>query len=120
MTHLPAQADDAELEAIRQRRMAQLMSQYGGGQVRRAIITTRDPPHPSAQGGAPSQEQMEQQEEQQRAAEERRQAMLAAVLQPAARERCTQVVAAPWKRLMHVPPHSGAHCAGQAHQGAGC
>ncbi len=45
--------------------------------------------NPTAQGGMPSQEQVEEQEEQQRAAEERRQAMLAAVLQPAARERCT-------------------------------
>ena len=89
MTTCFAQADDAELEAIRQRRMAQLMSQYGGGQV--CHTCDQGDRHQSSfqtqGGGAPSQEQVEQQEEQQRAAEERRQAMLAAVLQPAARER---------------------------------
>ena len=30
---LDVQGDDPELEAIRQRRMQQLMGQYGGGQV---------------------------------------------------------------------------------------
>lgn len=68
-------ADD-ELEAIRQRRMQQLMQQYGG---------------PNAQGGAPTQEQAKEQEEQQQAAEERRQAMLASVLQPEARERLSRI-----------------------------
>lgn len=63
-------ADD-ELEAIRQRRMQQMMSQYGGQ--------------------APTQEQAQEQEEKQAAAEEQRQAMLSAVLQPEARQRLARI-----------------------------
>lgn len=58
---------DPELEAIRQRRMAELAAQ---------------------QGKAPmSEEEQQQQEEAKAAAEEQRRAMLMALLQPAARER---------------------------------
>lgn len=66
------QADDPELDAIRQRRMAQLMAQQGGGQNMPA-----------------SEEEMQQQAQQQQAAEDQRRAMLVAVMQPSARERCT-------------------------------
>jgi hypothetical protein len=34
------QADDPELEAIRQRRMAEMMAQQGGGKVRRTSISS--------------------------------------------------------------------------------
>jgi DNA-binding TFAR19-related protein (PDSD5 family) len=62
--------DDPELEAIRQRRMQELMGHGGGG------------------GGAPqSREQQQAQEEQKREAEENRQLMLARVLSSEARER---------------------------------
>ncbi|KAK9811763.1 hypothetical protein WJX72_009653 [[Myrmecia] bisecta] len=69
--------DDPELEAIRQRRMQQLMSQYGKGG--------------GMGGGMPSQEDQEQKEEQQRAQEEQRQTMLISILQPQARERLARI-----------------------------
>lgn len=65
-------ADDADLEAIRQRRMQQLMGQYGGK--------------------APaSAEEQQQQEEAREAAEEQRRSMLSALLQPGARERLARI-----------------------------
>ncbi|KAK9809799.1 hypothetical protein WJX73_007795 [Symbiochloris irregularis] len=67
---------DADLEAIRQKRMAELMSQYGmseGG------------------GGEMTPEARQQKEEQQQAQEEQRQSMLARVLQPSARERLARI-----------------------------
>lgn len=65
------QADDPELDAIRQRRMAQLMGQRGG-----------------APGSAPANpEEAAAQEEQRQAAEEQRRAMLVNLMQPAARDR---------------------------------
>ncbi|KAL3141399.1 hypothetical protein ABBQ32_004974 [Trebouxia sp. C0010 RCD-2024] len=65
--------DDPELEAIRQRRMQEIMAQQGG------------------QGGQMTEEQQQQQQEQQQQAEERRQTMLNQVLQPAARERLARI-----------------------------
>lgn len=68
---LATQADDPELEAIRQRRMAQLMGQRGG-----------------AAGSAPANpEEAAAQEEARQAAEEQRRAMLVNLMQPAARDR---------------------------------
>ncbi|EFN54396.1 hypothetical protein CHLNCDRAFT_24727, partial [Chlorella variabilis] len=65
---------DAELEAIRQRRMAQLMEQAGGG------------------GKAPATpEEMQAQEEQREAAEEQRRAMLMNLMQPSARDRLARI-----------------------------
>ncbi|KDD75523.1 hypothetical protein H632_c639p2 [Helicosporidium sp. ATCC 50920] len=64
-------ADGADLEAIRQRRMAQLMAQSGGGQ------------------GAPSTpEEQENKQAAQDAAEEKRRATLMRILDSDARERC--------------------------------
>jgi DNA-binding TFAR19-related protein (PDSD5 family) len=65
------QADDPELEAIRQRRMAQLMAQQGGGSK-----------------GPATPEEAQAQEEQRQAAEEQRRAMLMNIMQPSARDRC--------------------------------
>ncbi|WIA17039.1 hypothetical protein OEZ85_013947 [Tetradesmus obliquus] len=68
--------EDPELEAIRQRRMAEMMAARGGA--------------PGAQG-MPSAEDAEQQEEARRAAEEQRRTMLHAVMAPDARERLARV-----------------------------
>lgn len=69
--------EDPELEAIRQRRMAELMAKSGGG----------------GQGGQgmPTPEDVEQQEEARRAAEEQRRTMLHAVMAPDARERLARI-----------------------------
>eukprot|EP00884_Botryococcus_braunii_P002386 jgi/Botrbrau1/12148/Bobra.0186s0060.1 len=64
---------DNELDAIRQKRMAQLMSQYGQGQ------------------SAVSRQDTERQEEEEQAAEEIRQKMLINILQPAARDRLARI-----------------------------
>ncbi|PSC68378.1 DNA-binding protein isoform X1 isoform A [Micractinium conductrix] len=69
-------ADDPELEAIRQRRMAQLMAQQGGG---------------GGAGAPKSAEEAAAQEEQRAAQEEQRRAMLVGVLQPAARDRLARI-----------------------------
>lgn len=66
--------EDPELNAIRQRRMAELMARSGGGQ-----------------GGGLDPESQEQQEEASRAAEEQRRTMLHAVMQPDARERLARI-----------------------------
>lgn len=73
-------ADDPELEAIRQRRMAQMMAAQGGG------------------GGGPgggrapaSAEEAAQQEEQRQAQEEQRASMLHSIMQPAARDRLARI-----------------------------
>lgn len=67
---------DAELDAIRQRRMQELMAQRGGG----------------GGAGAPQNlEQQQAQEEQQREAAERRTMMLARVLSSEARERLARI-----------------------------
>lgn len=69
---------DSELDAIRQRRMQELMAQRGGGG--------------GGGGGAPQNlEQQQAQEEQQREAAERRQMMLARVLSSEARERLARI-----------------------------
>eukprot|EP00250_Pteridium_aquilinum_P017773 c2377_g1_i1 orf=210-608(+) len=68
--------DDPELEAIRQRRIRELMSQGGGS---------------GAGGNAQNREQQQAQEEQKREAEERRQMMLARVLSSEARERLSRI-----------------------------
>lgn len=69
---LRGQADDPELEVIRQRRMAQLMGQRGG----------------AAPGAGPANpEEAAAQEEAREAAEEQRRAMLMGLMQPAARDR---------------------------------
>mmetsp|Transcript_11364 Transcript_11364/g.19913 ORF Transcript_11364/g.19913 Transcript_11364/m.19913 type:complete len:131 (-) Transcript_11364:480-872(-) len=65
----------ADLEAIRERRMQELMAQHGGG----------------AGGGAQSAEQQEQQEEQRQQAEEQRRSMLVAVMTSEARERLSRI-----------------------------
>jgi programmed cell death protein 5 len=70
------QHQDPELEAIRQRRMAQLMQQQGG---------------PGGTGGAMTPEEQEQQEAAKRAAEEQRAMMLAAVMTGEARERLARI-----------------------------
>jgi programmed cell death protein 5 len=67
---------DSELDAIRQRRMQELMAQRGGG---------------AAQGAPQSLEQQQAQEEQKREADERRQMMLARVLSSEARERLARI-----------------------------
>lgn len=64
--------DDPELEAIRQRRMAELMGKGG-------------------EGGGMTQEAQQQQEEAKQAASERRQQMLLQILQPGARERLSRI-----------------------------
>eukprot|EP00270_Netrium_digitus_P021058 TRINITY_DN886_c0_g1_i1.p1 TRINITY_DN886_c0_g1~~TRINITY_DN886_c0_g1_i1.p1 ORF type:complete len:146 (-),score=46.56 TRINITY_DN886_c0_g1_i1:425-829(-) len=69
--------DDPELEAIRQRRMEELMAQRGGGAARMP-------------GGAADGRKQED-EEQRREAEERRQMMLARALSPEARERLARI-----------------------------
>lgn len=68
--------EDPELDAIRQRRMGELMARQGG-----------------APGGAaaPSPEEQEQQEAAKQAAEEQRRSMLVAVLMPEARERLARI-----------------------------
>eukprot|EP01025_Chloroclados_australasicus_P041074 TRINITY_DN4327_c1_g1_i1.p1 TRINITY_DN4327_c1_g1~~TRINITY_DN4327_c1_g1_i1.p1 ORF type:complete len:131 (+),score=27.11 TRINITY_DN4327_c1_g1_i1:148-540(+) len=63
---------DPELEAIRQKRMKELMAQQGGG----ANMTP---------------EGQKQKEEAARAAEEQRQAILAQVMQPEAKERLSRI-----------------------------
>mmetsp|Transcript_18060 Transcript_18060/g.54345 ORF Transcript_18060/g.54345 Transcript_18060/m.54345 type:complete len:134 (+) Transcript_18060:464-865(+) len=69
---------DAELEAIRQRRMQELMAQQGGGQF--------------GQGGQPqSAEQQAQQQQAAREADQQRQGMLHAIMEPAARERLSRI-----------------------------
>ena len=85
--HFLCQADDPELEAIRQRRMAQMMAQQGGG---------------GGPGGkAPaSAEEMEAQAEQREAAEEQRRAMLMNIMQPQARDRREQRC---WRRNERLP-----------------
>lgn len=67
--------DDAELEAIRQRRMTDMMSRYGVPEGQQQLTP----------------EQREQQEEKQAAQEEQRQSMLARVLQASARERLSRI-----------------------------
>mmetsp|Transcript_14084 Transcript_14084/g.17069 ORF Transcript_14084/g.17069 Transcript_14084/m.17069 type:complete len:132 (-) Transcript_14084:458-853(-) len=66
--------DDPELEAIRQRRMQELMGAQGGGG-----------------GGMPDADQARQQQEQKEAMEEQRAAMLASVLTNSARERLHRI-----------------------------
>jgi programmed cell death protein 5 len=61
------------LEAIRQKRLAELQAQMGG------------------QGGAPNPQQMKQAEQQRQAGEERRQMILSQLLTGAARERLSRV-----------------------------
>mmetsp|Transcript_3165 Transcript_3165/g.4851 ORF Transcript_3165/g.4851 Transcript_3165/m.4851 type:complete len:152 (+) Transcript_3165:86-541(+) len=69
--------DDPELEAIRQRRMAELQKQYGG---------------PGGQGGPPrSQEDMAKAEQMRREAEERRAGMLMQILSPDAKARLSRL-----------------------------
>ena len=75
----PWQADDPELEAIRQRRMAQLMGQQGGGPG----------------GGPKSAEEAAAAEEAKAAAEEQRRAMLMNLMQPSARDRRELAVPGP-------------------------
>lgn len=67
--------DDPELEAIRQRRLQELMAQRGG----------------SGQGNPQNREQQQAQEEQKREAEERRQMMLLRILSAEARERLSRI-----------------------------
>lgn len=69
--------DDPELDAIRQRRMQEIMAQQGGKE--------------GYGGGQMTEEQRQQQQEQQQAAEERRQTMLNQILQPSARERLARI-----------------------------
>jgi len=67
--------DDPDLEAIRQRRMQELMAQQQGGQ-----------------GGQPmTQEQQAAQAEEKEAAETQRQGMLFAIMQPSARSRLARI-----------------------------
>ncbi|CAL5229853.1 g13263 [Coccomyxa viridis] len=68
--------DDAALEAIRQRRLQELMAKHG---------YQGDP------GGQMTPEAQQQQEEAQQQQEERRQSMLGQVLQPQARERLARI-----------------------------
>ena len=130
--------DDPDLEAIRQRRMQELMAQQGGGQVRLpadaalclrtelAGVATHSAGASSRmhdmagvnhtgschrngfimQGGQPmTQEQQAEQAAEREEADMQRQGMLAAIMQPSARERCAsrcQLVAdAP--RVLHSP-----------------
>ncbi|KAG7669953.1 hypothetical protein KSW81_008095 [Nannochloris sp. 'desiccata'] len=72
ISHL--QADDPELEAIRQRRMAEMMAQQGGGGK-----------------GPMSAEEQQQQAEAKEAHEDQRRSMLVALLQPAARDRLARI-----------------------------
>lgn len=69
--------DDPELDAIRQRRMQEIMAKQGGKE--------------GYGGGQMTEEQRQQQQEQQQAAEERRQTMLNQILQPSARERLARI-----------------------------
>ena len=91
------QADDPELEAIRQRRMAQLMGARGGGGG------------PGQQQPA-SAEEAQAQEEQRQAQEEQRRAMIVNLMQPTARDRrelrCLPIVVGFLPRLTHptLPP----------------
>mmetsp|Transcript_40724 Transcript_40724/g.104248 ORF Transcript_40724/g.104248 Transcript_40724/m.104248 type:complete len:131 (-) Transcript_40724:149-541(-) len=65
--------DDPELEAIRQRRMAEMSSGGGGG------------------GGGDAASKQAEEEEKRAAAEDRRQQMLVTILQPEARERLSRI-----------------------------
>eukprot|EP00951_Prasinocladus_malaysianus_P041872 scaffold499897_cov36-Prasinocladus_malaysianus.AAC.1 len=65
---------DSELEAIRQRRMAELMAQQGEG---------------GYSGGDPNKQQQE--EERKQAEEERRQSMLVSIMTTDARERLSRI-----------------------------
>ncbi|KFM24666.1 Programmed cell death protein 5, partial [Auxenochlorella protothecoides] len=69
---------DAQLEAIRQRRMQELMAQQGG-QVWRRGRQSR------------SAEEQQAAQEAQEAADDQRRGMLAAILQPSARERLARI-----------------------------
>lgn len=69
---VPAAMDDPELDAIRQRRMQELMAQRGLGNQQSA-------------------EQQQVQEEQKREADERRQLMLSQILSSQARERIARI-----------------------------
>lgn len=69
---VPAAMDDPELDAIRQRRMQELMAQRGLGNQQSA-------------------EQQQAQEEQKREADERRQLMLSQILSSQARERIARI-----------------------------
>ncbi|RMZ53188.1 hypothetical protein APUTEX25_005177, partial [Auxenochlorella protothecoides] len=65
-------SEDAQLEAIRQRRMQELMAQQGGQAPRSA-------------------EEQQAAQEAQEAADDQRRGMLAAILQPSARERLARI-----------------------------
>uniref|UniRef100_A0A7N0ZRN5 Uncharacterized protein n=1 Tax=Kalanchoe fedtschenkoi TaxID=63787 RepID=A0A7N0ZRN5_KALFE len=65
---------DPELEAIRQRKMQELMAQHGGGG-----------------GGSQNSDQQKAQEEAKRESDERRQMMLSQVLSSEARERIARI-----------------------------
>ena len=94
----PCQADDPELEAIRQRRMAQMMAQQGGGSG-------------GPGGKAPaSAEEMEVQAEQREAAEEQRRAMLMNIMQTQARDRRASAVSATRDAAGTCPPAHQAAC----------
>ncbi|GJP50796.1 hypothetical protein CLOM_g9959 [Closterium sp. NIES-68] len=71
--------DDPELEAIRQRRMREIMAAQGGAQAGRGA------------GGVPSPASGQQDESQKREAEERRQMMLAQLMDSSARERLARI-----------------------------
>lgn len=73
--------EDPELDAIRQRRMAEIMARQGGM-----------PGGGGGRGGAPmTPEEQEEQEAAKRAAEEQRHSMLVAVMMPEARERLARI-----------------------------
>ena len=127
--------DNSELEAIRQRRMQQLMSQYGGQvqpvptvspvllQIEQSTIHMHCAHKASklacisaqvqcngqggAGAGALTPEAQQEQEEARQQSEERRAAMLVQVLQPQARERCEGPSLA---KPAHDEPYTEAHC----------
>ncbi|GBF91698.1 hypothetical protein Rsub_04002 [Raphidocelis subcapitata] len=76
--------EDPELEAIRQRRMAEMMARQGG-------MPGGGMPGGGVPGGAGGPEDQEEQEAAKRAAEEQRRAMLVAVMMPEARERLARI-----------------------------